>query len=220
MCSASIHRFHSYSTQLHWHNSLQGTRQKWTDLSLHAQLSLCPSRDKMAASGMEFSILIDCEFIAVVSWKVGWLYFLHKICTRLIGRQVSQFYSSMGCFYPSGMTGRVVSWITAMSQKFLITVIVDSVGLSVDMFHPWFSWWWITLTHFTYLEIFMTFKRLWSKDGSHIPRVCIFPGVEKMKHTSQNGCADMIFTHCVSNRALYLSCCPSIHQFWDLPIYM
>ena len=50
------------------------------------------------------------------------------------------------------------------------------------------------------------FKWLWSKDGSHIPRVCIFPGVEKMKHPSQNGCADMIFTHCVSNRALYLSC--------------
>ena len=91
-------------------HSLQGTRQKWTGLSHHAQLSMCTSRDKMAASGMEFSVLIECEFVAVVSWKVGWLcFFYHKICTRPIGRLVSQFYSSLGCFYPSGTTGRVVS---------------------------------------------------------------------------------------------------------------
>ena len=99
---------------LHWHHSLQGTRQKWTDLSHHAQLSMCTSRDKMAASGVDFSVLIECEFVAVVSWKVGWLcFFLHKICTRPIGRLVSQFYSSLGCFYPSGTTGRVVSSNTA-----------------------------------------------------------------------------------------------------------
>ena len=60
---------------LHWHHSLQGTRQKWTDLSHHPQLSMCTSRDKMAASGMDFSVLIECEFVAVVSWKVGWLCF-------------------------------------------------------------------------------------------------------------------------------------------------
>ena len=72
---------------------------------------MCTSRDKMAASGMDFSILIEYEFVAVVSWKVGWLwgFFLHKICTRRIGRLVSQFYSSLGCFYPSGTTGWVVS---------------------------------------------------------------------------------------------------------------
>ena len=95
---------------LHWQHSLHGTRQKWTDLSHHAQLSMCTSRDKMAASGMEFSVLIECEFVAVGSWKVGWWwFFLHKICTRPIGRLVSQFYSSSGCFYPSWTTGRVVS---------------------------------------------------------------------------------------------------------------
>ena len=41
------------------------------------------------------------------SWLI--MLFLHKICTRPIGRLVSQFYSSLGCFYPSGTTGRVVS---------------------------------------------------------------------------------------------------------------
>ena len=51
-----------------------GDQKKWTDLSHHAQLSMCTSRDKMAASGMEFSILIKCEFVAVVSWKIGWLW--------------------------------------------------------------------------------------------------------------------------------------------------
>ena len=103
-------RVHGYSTQLHWQHSLQRTRQKWTDLSHHAQLSMCTSRDKMAATGMEFIVLIECEFVAVVSWKVGWLcFFLHKICTRPIGWLVSQFYSSLGCFYPSGTTGQVVS---------------------------------------------------------------------------------------------------------------
>ena len=60
----------------HWQHSLQGTRQKWTDLSHHAQLSMCTSRDKMAASRMEFSALIQSEFVAVVSWKLGWLCFL------------------------------------------------------------------------------------------------------------------------------------------------
>ena len=116
MCSASVHRQasadRSMVTQLntHRHHSLQGTRQNWTDLSHHAQLSMCTSRDKMAASGMEFSVLIECEFVAVVSWKVGWLWFFYiKICTRPIGRLVSQFYSSLGCFYPSWTTGRVVS---------------------------------------------------------------------------------------------------------------
>ena len=61
----------------HWRHSLQGTRQNWTDLSHHAQLSMCTSRDKMAASGMEFSVLIECEFVAVVLWKVGWWCFFH-----------------------------------------------------------------------------------------------------------------------------------------------
>ena len=80
-------RVHGYSTQLHWQHSLEGTRH-------HAQLSMCTNRDKMAASGKEFSVLIECEFVAVVAWKGGWLWvFLHKICTRPIGRLVSQFYS-------------------------------------------------------------------------------------------------------------------------------
>ena len=41
------------------------------------------------------------------SWLI--MLFLYKICTRPIGRLVSQFYSSLGCFYPSGTTRRVVS---------------------------------------------------------------------------------------------------------------
>ena len=41
------------------------------------------------------------------SWLI--MLFLHKICTRPIGQLVSQFYSSLGCFYLSGTTGRVVS---------------------------------------------------------------------------------------------------------------
>ena len=48
------------------------------------------------------------------SWLI--MVFLHKICTRPIGRLVSQFYSSLGCFYPSGTTGRVVSSNTALVQ--------------------------------------------------------------------------------------------------------
>ena len=42
--------------------------------------------------------------------------FLHKICTRPFGRLVSQFYPSLGCFHPSGTTGRVVSSNTARSM--------------------------------------------------------------------------------------------------------
>ena len=70
-------RVHVYSTQLHWQHSLQGTRHKWTDLFHHAHLSMCTSRDKMAASGMELGILIEYEFVAVVSWKVCWLCFFY-----------------------------------------------------------------------------------------------------------------------------------------------
>ena len=48
-----------------------------------------------------------CYCSLMKSWLI--MGFLHKICTRPIGRLVSQFYSSLGCFYPSGTTGRVVS---------------------------------------------------------------------------------------------------------------
>ena len=46
------------------------------------------------------------------SWLI--MFFQHKICTRPIGRLVSQFYSSLGCFYQSGTTGQVVSSNTAL----------------------------------------------------------------------------------------------------------
>ena len=50
------------------------------------------------------------------SWLI--MFFLHKICTRPIGRLVSrEIYSSLGCFYPSGMTGRVVSSNTVITKK-------------------------------------------------------------------------------------------------------
>ena len=52
------------------------------------------------------------------SWLI--MFFLHKICTRPIGRLVSQFYSSLGCFYPSGTTRRVVSSNTALKVTLLI----------------------------------------------------------------------------------------------------
>ena len=48
------------------------------------------------------------------SWLI--MLFLHKMCTRPIGRLVSQFYSSLGCFYPSGTTGRVVSSNTGATK--------------------------------------------------------------------------------------------------------
>ena len=48
-----------------------------------------------------------CCYSLMKSWLI--MLFLHKICTRPIGWLVSQFYLSLGCFYPSGTTGRVVS---------------------------------------------------------------------------------------------------------------
>ena len=108
-------RVHGYSTELHWQNSLQGTRQKWTDLSHHAQLSMCTSRDKMDASGMEFSDLIECEFVAVVSWKVGWLCFFY---TKFALVRSDDWWVSFTCpwagFYLSRTTGRVVSSNTVL----------------------------------------------------------------------------------------------------------
>ena len=86
---------------------------------------MCTSRDKMAASGMEFSVPI--VWICCCSLMKSWLIilFLHKICTRPIGRLVSQFYSSLGCFYPSGTTGRVVSSNTGIYSPHC----VDSLSL-------------------------------------------------------------------------------------------
>ena len=52
------------------------------------------------------------------SWLI--MFILHIICTRPIGRLVSQFYSSLGCFYPSGTTGRVVSSNTAFIHYSLL----------------------------------------------------------------------------------------------------
>ena len=116
MCSASVYKLASADgfmvTQfnlLDWQHSLRGTK-KWTDLSHHAQLSMCTSRDKMAASGdgiQRSNRVWICCCNLMKSWLI--MGFLHKICTRPIRRLVSQFYSSLGCFYPSGTTGRVVS---------------------------------------------------------------------------------------------------------------
>ena len=106
----------------HWQHSLQGTRQKWTDLSHHAQLSMCTSRDKTAASRMEFNALIQSEFVAVVSWKVGWLCFFFT---------TQNLHSSLGCFYPSGTTGRVVSsntdWVVKSDAEALFLIIFVQV---------------------------------------------------------------------------------------------
>ena len=100
----------NYTDSIH----CRGPDKKWTNLSHHAQLSTCTSRDKMAASGMEFSILKECEFVAVVSWKVGWWCFFTQICTHPIGRLGSQFYLSLCCFNPYGTTPRVVSSNTVL----------------------------------------------------------------------------------------------------------
>ena len=58
--------------------SLQGARPKWTDLSHHAQLRMCTSRAKMAASWMKFSAIIQTEFVVIVSWKLVNLFFHTK----------------------------------------------------------------------------------------------------------------------------------------------
>ena len=57
------------------------------------------------------------------SWLI--MLFLHKICTRPIGRLVSQFYSSLGCFYRSGTTGRVVSSNTDPAIHCLMQCLFD-----------------------------------------------------------------------------------------------
>ena len=83
--------------------------KNWQIFPIMHNWACAPAETKWLLPGWN-SVWIECEFVAVVSWKVGWLwFFLHKICTRPIGRLVSQFYSSLGCFYPSGTTGRVVS---------------------------------------------------------------------------------------------------------------
>ena len=61
-----------------------GDQTKLTDLSHHAQLNMCTSRDRMAASGMEFSVPIQCEFVAVVSWKVDYVFFYTKFALVLL----------------------------------------------------------------------------------------------------------------------------------------
>ena len=57
--------------------------------------------------GLQRSRVWICCCSLMKSWLI--MFFLNKVCTRPIGRLVSQFYSSLGCFYPSGTTGRVVS---------------------------------------------------------------------------------------------------------------
>ena len=77
------------------------------------------------------------------SWLI--MLFLHKMCTRPIGRLVSQFYSSLGCFYPSGMTGRVVSSNTVYMHKYSFTYFLLIIWASVHVclasnLHQWYSW--------------------------------------------------------------------------------
>ena len=82
------------------------------------------------------------------SWLI--MFILQIICTRPIRRLVSQFYSSLGCFYPSGMTGRVVSSNTEIHAvklcnslaKWKHTVIVSYyVNLIIILIpYPILSW--------------------------------------------------------------------------------
>ena len=74
------------------------------------------------------------------SWLI--MLFLHKICTRPIGRLVSQFYSSLGCFYPSGTTGPVVSSNTgydlqtnsnSRERSYLLTMRSQTVLLNLHI---------------------------------------------------------------------------------------
>ena len=107
-------RVHGYSTHLNWQHSLQGTRQKWKDLSHHAQLSMCTSRQNGCfRDGIQRSNRVWICCCSLMKSRLI-MFILHIICTRPIGRLVSQFYSSLGCFYPSGTTRRVVSWNTEL----------------------------------------------------------------------------------------------------------
>ena len=74
------------------------------------------------------------------SWLI--MFFLHKICTRPIGRLVSQFYSSLGCFYPSGTTGRVVSSNTglALSHHFEPSYFPRSGHMVTSLSSLWVAW--------------------------------------------------------------------------------
>ena len=72
--------------------------------------------------------------------------FLHKICTRPIGRLVGQFYSSLGCFYLSGTTGPVVSSNTVvmclMSHSYLRSVVPEaSIKGGTNNYIPWYLYW-------------------------------------------------------------------------------
>ena len=65
------------------------------------------------------------------SWLI--MLFLHKICTRPIGRLVSQFYSSLGCFYPSGTTGRVVSSNTVPDDIFKCIFLKENISIQIQI---------------------------------------------------------------------------------------
>ena len=68
------------------------------------------------------------------SWLM--MFFSHKICTRPIGRLVSQFYSSLGCFYPSGTTGRVVSSNTETANNDQMCIVLAVTKQLYEWFSP------------------------------------------------------------------------------------
>ena len=125
MCSASVHRQASADwsmvTQLNSNTLTAFTAGDQTKIDrsfpscttehAHQQRQNGCFRDGIQRSNRVW--ICCCSLMK--SWLI--MFFLHKICTRPIGRLVSQFYSSLGCFYPSGTTGRVVSSNTVIYLK-------------------------------------------------------------------------------------------------------
>ena len=124
MCQASERRCYSVTPSLigwaHTRNDLCGLLKKDGVLcknftSNHGWLQKVWSKmckfevSTVSADGL--ALLAWCYHICCCSLMKSWLimFFLHKICTRPIGGLLSQFYSSLGCFYSSGTTGRVVN---------------------------------------------------------------------------------------------------------------
>ena len=123
MCSAYVHRQASADgsmvTQLNYTDSIhcKGSDKKWRSFPscptehVHQQRQNGCFPDGIQRSNR---VWIWC-YSLMKSWMI--IFFLHKICTCLIRRLVSQFYSSLGCFYPSGTNGRVVSSNTGVGSQ-------------------------------------------------------------------------------------------------------
>ena len=117
------------------------------------------------------------------SWLI--MFILHIICTRPIGRLVSQFYSSLGCFYPSGTTGRVVNSNTDVAA-YPATVWMNDVAA-----YPATAW----------MNELLWIARVTASTWHHEVDITILLLVWKaawwQSNTMLSGCGDFYFPACV-----------------------